>query len=298
MSLHLRVAVLSLLAVCLLLPTAAQVKTDVINAQGAEAPCIGIGPVGGPLAKKCVDAFLQAGFLRADEAGTPGFALGTSGQDDGAIMKIEPGSAADQAGVSVGDLVLAVDGKPVRRTPGEVAEQLIFGKRGDTLHMTVRRKGAVIDVALVRAAQTPPQGPKVGGFFISVKPLINWAGQFVPCMGAGPTAFAELEFCDHRFAPYGYIKASEMGSTGFQVDVKATDKAVITGVDPGSPAAAAGLQAGDEIAGIEGKPLLPSPGETASEYLFGKIGEQRKVTLRTTHGEKTVLLSLSARQPH
>lgn len=288
-----------LLVVCAALPAAAQVKTNLVNSQGAEAPCIGIGPIGGPVAKKCVDAFLQAGFLREQEAGTTGMTIGTSGSEDGAIVKIEPGLPADQAGVSAGDVVLAVDGKPTSRTPGELAQQRSFGKRGDTLHMTVLRKGASVDIALVRAAGTPPPMPKVGGFMIYVKPLVNWEAQFVPCMGAGPAGITAIEFCDHRFEPFGFIKASELGSTGFQVDVQGHDKAIVTEVASGSPAAAADLRAGDEIAAIEGKPLTPSPGETANEYLFGKVGEQRKVTLRSAHGEKkTVVLALAARQSH
>jgi C-terminal processing protease CtpA/Prc len=275
------------------------VCADLINDQGAEAPCIGIGPIGGPLAKKCVDAFLQAGFLREQESGTTGLTIATSGNQDGTIVKIEPGSPADQAGLSTGDTVLAVDGKPTSRTPGELVRQRSFGKRGDTLHLTVLRNGATLNVALVRAPATPPPTPKVGGFMITVKTLFNWQGQFVPCMGAGPAGFSALEFCYHRFEPYGFVKAGEYGSTGFEVDVRAGDKAVITSVDAGSPAAAADLRAGDEIAAIEGKPLAPNPGETANEYLFGKVGDQRKLTLRTAHGkEKTVVLALAEKPGH
>lgn len=294
------VLAMSLLMACAALPARAQmVAAELINAQGAEAPCVGLGPLAAPVAKKCVNAFLEAGFLHGKDAGTAGITLGTSGSQDGTIVKVEPGSPADKAGLVVGDRILAVDGKPANRTPGELVQQSSFGKRGDTLHITVLRNGTAVAITLVRATGTPPPAPKVGGFMVSVKPLVNWQGELVPCMGAGPAAIAALEFCDHHFAPYGFIKASEMGSTGFQVDTQDKDKAVITAVDPGSPAAAADLRAGDEITMIEGRPLTPSPGETANEYLFGRIGEQRKVTLRTASGEeKTVVLALAARQNH
>jgi C-terminal processing protease CtpA/Prc len=67
-------------------------------------------------------------------------------------------------------------------------------------------------------------------------------------------------------------------------------------VDAGSPADHAGLKPGDEIVTVNGKPLTPDLGETANEYLFGKAGEQRKVTLHNSAGDKTVVLTLAAPQ--
>jgi len=287
------VSFVALLLVCAAQSALSQFKTEIVNSQGAAAPCVGIGPVGAPAAKKCVELFLDAGFLREDDAGATGLTVGTTGNEDGVVVKVEPGSVADQAGLAAGDRIVAVDGKPADRTPGELARMQSFGKKGDTLHMTVRRNGAEVEVAFARGAGTAPPGPRAGGFMVMVKPLINWQGQFVPCIGIGPAAAAAIEFCNHKFEPYGYIKVGELGSAGFQVDTARKEKAVITGVDAGSAAAAAGLQAGDEILRIEGKPLTPSPGETVNEYLFGKTGDQRKVTVRKGKEEKTVTLTLA-----
>jgi C-terminal processing protease CtpA/Prc len=131
---------------------------------------------------------------------------------------------------------------------------------------------------------------------IVFKPLINWENQFVPCMGAGPAAPVAIGLCTSKFEPYGYIKASDLGGAGFQLDPNAMDKALIASVDAGSPAEKAGLKAGDEIVTVNGKPLTPDLAETANEHLFGKAGEQRKITVHNAAGDKTVVLTLAALQ--
>jgi S1-C subfamily serine protease len=286
---------LSLIAGFASFPAAAQmVTTKLVNAQGAEAPCIGIGPVAAPVAKKCVEACQQDGFLAATDVGQSGLTISTSGSNDGIITKVDPGSPSAQAGLAVGDAVTAIDGKPSHRPPSELVVERSFGASGKMLQLTVSRAGAVVSVSYARAPQSAPSSAKVSGFMVVVKPLINWENQSVPCMGAGPAAPVALGLCTSKFEPYGYIKASDLGGIGFQLDPKVTDKAVIAAVDAGSPAAGAGLKAGDEIVTVNGKPLTPELGETANEYLFGKAGDQRKVTVHNSAGDKTVALTLAA----
>jgi C-terminal processing protease CtpA/Prc len=277
------------------LPAAGQFKTNLINYEGAEAPCVGIGPIGGPIAKKCVEAFVQVGFFPVDEVGVTGFAVGTAGKDDGVITRVDVGSPAAEAGLVVGDAVVAVDDKPVRPTPGVIATRRSFGERGEDLHMKVRRGGTEVDIKLTRAAQNAPPGPKSPSFFISLKPLINWRGQFVPCMGAGPAGFATIAYCEKHFKPFGYIKAGEMGKTGFEVDLKRVDSARIAAVEAGSPAAAADLKVDDEIVSIEGQPLTANVGEAVNEHVFGKAGDHLQIRVHRGETDKTVSLTLAAK---
>ena len=274
-----------------------QFKTSLVNSQGASASCVGIGPVGGPLAKKCVKMFEQAGFIRVDEVGITGLTLGTSGKEDGVITRMDPGSPAAQAGLAVGDSITAIDNKPVKPTPGTIAAQLTFGQRGEELHMKVRRGSSDLDVQLVRTPQAAPAGPKSPSMFVSVKPLINWRNQFIPCMGAGPAGFAAITYCDQHFKPLGFIKAGEMGSTGFHLDPDRTDKAMIASVDPNSPAAKADIRTGDEIVAVEGQPLTASVGDAATERLFGKPGDQLHITVHSGQTDKTIALTLAAKSP-
>jgi S1-C subfamily serine protease len=291
-----RVLVLTLcLLGCGAAPAVGQFKTDLVNEQGATAPCMGIGPVGGPAAKKCVEMVLDAGFIKVDDLGYTGLTIGTAGNDDGAITAIQPDSAAAKAGLQVGDIIMSVEDRSVKPTPGRVATKAVFGPRGEALHLTVRRGSAQQEVSLVRTPQNAPQGPKSPNFFLIVRPVVNWQGQFVPCMGAGPLAPVALEACAGRFKPYGYIKAGEYSSTGFQLNLERTDSAIISAVDADSAAAKAGIQAGDEIVAVEGKPLAASAGEEATQRMFGKVGDQFHIKVRRGGTDASVVLQLGAK---
>ena len=210
-------------------------------------------------------------------------------------MAIAPQSPAAIAGLEVGDKISAVAGKPVRPTPGTIATKAVFGPRGETVHLKIRRNGADVELSFARDAQNAPEGPKASGFMVTVKEMINWHGQFVPCMGAGPAGMAAVEYCYGHFKPFGFIKAGEFASTGFQLDVAREDKAIVTAVDPASAAAKAGVQAGDEIVAVDGQPLSASVGEAANERLFGKAGDSLQVAIRRGQTEKTVELALAVK---
>lgn len=273
----------------------AQIVTELVNPQGATAPCTGIGPIAAPVVKKCITLFEQAGFIVNNQLGYSGFTISTKGATDGAITAVDPQSPAAAAGFKVGDSITAIGGKPVEPTPGTMAAKGVFGQRGGTLHLTLKRGASQVDVSLVRAAQNAPAGPTTSGFMISVKDMINWQNQFAPCIGAGPAAPAAIEFCYKHFEPFGFIKASELGSTGFQIDLENKSKALVTKVDPGSPASKAGVEPGDEIVAIEGQPLTASKGEAADEMLFGKIGDQFKITVHRGQSVSTTELILAAK---
>ncbi len=272
-----------------------QIKTELVNPQGATAPCVGIGPIGGPAAKKCATLFEQAGFIVSDQVGYSGLTIGATGTSDGTVTKIDPQSPAAGAGFQVADTIAAVNGKSVQLTPGMIAAKSVFGQRGDTLNLTLLRAGAPVSVSLVRAPQTAPKGPTTSGFMTEVKEMINWQNQFAPCIGIGPAAPAAIEFCYGHFKPFGFIRADELGSTGFQIDLANASKALVTTVDPGSPAARAGVQPGDEIVAVAGQPLAASKGEEASELLFGKKGDKMQVEVRRGQADSTIELSLAAK---
>ena len=109
--------------------------------------------------------------------------MSTKGATDGAITAVDPQSPAAAAGFKVGDAITAINAKPVEPTPGMIAAKGVFGQRGDTLHLTLKRAGSQVDVGLVRAAQNAPAGPTTSGFMISVKDMIDWQNQFAPCIG-------------------------------------------------------------------------------------------------------------------
>jgi len=272
-----------------------QIVTELVNPQGATAPCTGIGPIAAPVVKKCITLFEQAGFIINNQLGYSGLTIGTKGDTDGAITAVDSQSPAAAAGFKVGDSITAINGKPVAPTPGMIAAKGVFGQRGGTVHLTLKRAGSQVEVSLVRAAQNAPAGPTASGFMLSVKDMINWENQFAPCIGVGPAAPAALEFCYGHFKPYGFIKSADFGSTGFEIDQTKKSKALVTTVADGSPAAKAGVVPGDEIVAIEGQPLTGSRGENANEMLFGKIGDSFKISVQRGQSAPTISLTLAAK---
>lgn len=264
--------------------------TALFDSKGTSATCAGIGPI----VSDCVKLAEQSGLIQTKNLGFTGLTFGTSGDTDGVIVKIGPGSPAAQAGLQVGDAITSVNGKPVQLTPGVIAEEQTFGPRGVNLQLKVQRGSSTLSISFARAAADPPPDPKSNSKLIYVRAVINWKGQFVPCMGAGPAGLAAIAVCQSTFKKDGYIKTSDFGSTGFQLDLTRTDSAQITEVDPGSPAATAGLEAGDVILEVNGQPLSESLGANAKEMLFGKIGDQFQLTVRSGGSTKSVQLVLAA----
>jgi S1-C subfamily serine protease len=273
----------------------AQVRYELYNEQGASAPCLGIG-VGVLIVKKCETAFQREGFVHDTELGFSGLTLGDTGAQDGVVTAVEPGSAGAQAGMKVGDVVVSVDGHLAIPSPAEVLAQRGFGPRGEALHVKIRRNGAEQDLTFARAAANSPHAPKGAGFPMTERPLINWRGQFAPCMGVMPSAELAFAYCDKHFAPFGFIQMKDFSSTGFQVDPARSDAAVVTAVDAGSPAAAAGLKVGDTIVALEGKQLTGSAGANAQMLLFGKTGQAHQVVVRRGDKEVPAALTLTPKK--
>ncbi|HEX4039586.1 MAG TPA: PDZ domain-containing protein [Acidobacteriaceae bacterium] len=288
-----------ILIACLSVPLRAQVKIESINDEGVTAPCMGIG-IGVLLERKCLAMVSQEGFVRQNEIGRTGMTLGTSGDQDGVITAIDSGSPADQAGLKIGDQVVAVDAIATRRTPGSIVEEQVFGAKGQTVQLHLRSGPTERDVELRRASWKPPSQPKSPGMLISLRPLMDWRGKWVPCMSAvGPSAVAVFAYCDSHYGKLGYVRASDLGTTGMVMDTTRTDAAVVEDVAPNSPAAAAGIHAGDVVVSVEGKALSASIGSWAQILLFGALGAKHTVTLQdpaaqASAGQRTVALTLAA----
>ena len=98
----------------------------------------------------------------------------TLDKDTKEIVVVSPieGTPASQAGVQPKDVIVAIDGKPTKGMTTEDAVKLIRGTEGSEVVLGLRRKGAVIDVPLVRARieihavdsqlNTSANGTKVG----------------------------------------------------------------------------------------------------------------------------------------
>jgi S1-C subfamily serine protease len=270
-----------------------QIVVNLTNKRGISAPCVGIGPAA-PVALKCAKICEEAGFLRNGDIGYSGLTIATDGAQDGKVTEIAAGSPAAQAGIAAGDAIVTVNGTPVKPTPGTIARWKLFGAKGEDIHLKTKRREDATELKITRAQAPPPPDVPKGNLLLQIRPDIDYEGQIVPCMGAGPLGAVALSACDSKFKKFGFIKVSDLGTTGIAVDVIATDKAIVTEVDAGSPAAAAGVHVGDEISEIEGKPLTWSLGEATKEALFAKVGTKLKLTVLSNGAEKAVDLALIA----
>jgi S1-C subfamily serine protease len=136
------------------------------------------------------------------------------------VIRVEPGSPAQKAGIEIGDVIVAANGVPVT---GVEVLSAVLKKSGPSLTVTVRD---------TRTGRDLPVEVKVGGPD-AVTPVPIPADTPVQS-GAGQKlgAVTELVFYDVNPA------------------VKVTE------VEPGSPAARAGIEPGDIIIEANGTPVL------------------------------------------
>jgi S1-C subfamily serine protease len=87
-------------------------------------------------------------------------AMSTSHTTGAVIAKVEPGSSADRAGLKSGDLVIAVNGAPVR-SGTQLRNTIGLSRIGDEVELTVDRRGSEqkigVRIEQAVAESTPPQ---------------------------------------------------------------------------------------------------------------------------------------------
>jgi serine protease Do len=87
--------------------------------------------------------------------------LGTSDRRGLVIRQLDAGSPGAEAGLEIWDIIRKIDGALVTNYPE--AQRRIFGVQvGDTLHFTVERSGALIDVPVLATADAVEAGAEEG----------------------------------------------------------------------------------------------------------------------------------------
>jgi serine protease Do len=157
------------------------------------------------------------------------------------VAEVQPGSPAEAAGVRQGDVILDFAGKPI----GELRDLT----RG-------------VAASEIGASQT----------------LTVWRGGAERSLSIAPARMAENAALDQMPGEPGVAELPELGLTLGQADPASEKKGVmVTGVEPGAPAAESGLRPGDLILAIDQQPVR-SP-ETAKAAIAKAEGAAKKSLL-------------------
>lgn len=153
-------------------------------------------------------------FVSAQEGATPFLGVGYDTNDAGAVItQVVPGSPAAEAGLQSGDVITALNGKPVEAATGLAAAVQSLAV-GDTVALTVLRDGETVELSAVLAARPESE-------FFEAQPFIQ---QPRPYLGAA------LEDSDKGIVIREVDANSPAAAAGLQVGdvVKSLNGAAVT----------------------------------------------------------------------
>jgi S1-C subfamily serine protease len=224
-----------------------------------------------------------AATMRAERGGA---ALGVQVDQELKVTLVAAGSAAEQAGVLVGDQIVAVAGQDVT-TLAEVRSQLDDLPSDAEYTLTVNRAGRHLDLQ-VRGTSTMPGGimPPQGRMPMPAIPQPGAPGGF-----GGPGVRPTMP----PSQPPGPRGDAQGPRLGILVDSPRDGGVPVTALTPSSPAEAAGLRVGDVIIEANG---TATPTVEALQGSVASVGFGGLVTLTVTRdgNPTTVSVRLAQRQ--
>lgn len=177
---------------------------------------------------------------------------------EGAVVtSVSPDSPASKAGLKTGDVITALDGKPVTNS-GELQMEVVLRHPGETIDLQVSRNGKTLNVPVTLEAMSGASGPPAGG---EVSGRQRWG----------------LGLSDLTPSIRRQINAPE-----------SVQGAVVRTVQPGSPADDAGLQPGDVIVSVDRKPTQSA--SDAAQQLSSVAQGQDVLVLVWSGGGDTFLV--------
>ncbi|HYL75713.1 MAG TPA: DegQ family serine endoprotease [Bryobacteraceae bacterium] len=175
-----------------------------------------------------------------------------------AVAQVEPDSPAMKAGLKVGDVITAINGNSVDDVNAFRLQIAAFSP-GTTIHLKIARSGQTLDVPVTLVEYDMERAANDNG-----TPNISGGGE--------------------KGAMRGVSVQTLTPEIRREVQTDATSGVVITDLEPDSPAAAAGLEAGDVIVQVNHKPV-----NTVAEFNAAvRSGASRESTLLLVkHGQGT-----------
>ncbi len=197
------------------------INTAIIGPSGSSA---GIGfAVPSNMARSVMEQLIRFGEVRRGRVGVVtqdlthelAQALAAGSADGAVVVKVEPGSPAEKAGLKPRDIVTGVNGKPVRGS-ADLRNRMGLIPVGEEVELRVQRGGRPLDLRL-RIAEL---------FTMTAIP-----GEAVPQL-----AGVRVSNIEQGMPLYGMVEG-----------------AIITRIEPDTPGAKTGLQPGDVLYGVNRK---------------------------------------------
>jgi len=206
---------------------------------------------------------VSVGDLSPDLAQGFGFQPGTKGA---LVQSVVPRGPAAKAGVEPGDLVVALNGKPVE-SAGDLTRSVALVPPGENVNVSLVRKGEKKQLTF-KVAQRPEDETAVGRNEREGTDGGEKADNS-PKLGVS-------------LAPLTQALARELG-------VSAEEGVVVTDVADGGPASRAGVRRGDVILEVNRQPVK-KPEDIAS--IVGKTKEGQMALLRVRRGDGAIFIAV------
>ena len=235
------------------------INTFLVSPTGAFA---GMGfAIPSEIAQPTVDAIVREGKVQHGIIGvsisdvTPSNAkfFDMTKAEGAVVTSVSPDSPAGKAGLETGDVITALDGKPVIDS-GQLQMEVVLRHPGDTVHLEVSRNGRMLNLPVTLEAMN---GSSVSQEDQEASGKQHW--------GLG---LADL-------------------TPGLRQQIGAPDDvrgAVVRTVQPGSPADDAGLEPGDVIVSVDRKPT-DTASEAAQQFSSVPAGQDALVLVWSNGGD-------------
>ncbi|HEX2079080.1 MAG TPA: PDZ domain-containing protein [Longimicrobium sp.] len=215
------------------------------------------------------------------------------------VDEVEPGGPAEGV-LRAGDVVVEADGAPV--TSGDGARRLWALRPGESIRLTVEREERRIEVTLRAAAICPDDRRAIGSYapavvvggtmLTGVAPPAPGQETPTPPADAGEPASGPVPVPDvPDLRPEGWLGfglacnhcgwAREAGDAAPYWESRGDP--ILYAVQPGSPAARAGLREGDRLTHVQGFPIVSREGGRA----LGAVRPGERITLRIQREGRT-----------
>ncbi|WEX10636.1 Do family serine endopeptidase [Chelativorans sp. AA-79] len=192
-------------------------------------------------------------------------ALGLESTEGALIAEVEPGSPAAEAGLKAGDVIVSLNDEQVE-DPRELSRAVGQRDPGETVNLSVRRDGEEVGVELTLASREQPQ----------------------------TTAGAQQPGGQDDEARMGLSVSGIPELVRRELDLENGQGVMVQGVEPGSPAAEAGIRQGDVIIEAGGDPAREAA--DLSEAWREARQDQRPMLLRIARGDTSLFVAVEPTQ--